>query len=56
MAEELASDPYLMLVDEPVSGTDARDVSVVMNTLRELVNQNRTVIATLYQVHKMRLT
>lgn len=50
LAEELAEDPYLLLIDEPVRSLSARETAVVMACLRELVNQDRTVIATIYEV------
>lgn len=50
VCEELTSDPYLLLIDEPISGLSTRESSLLMGAMRELVNQDRTVIATVYQV------
>jgi ABC-type branched-subunit amino acid transport system ATPase component len=50
LAEELTEDPYLLLIDEPVRSLSARETAVVMGCLRELVNQDRTVIASIYEV------
>ena len=50
VCEELTSDPFLLLIDEPISGLSNRESSLLMGAMRELVNQDRTVIATVYQV------
>ena len=51
IAEELVHGPSLILLDEPITGLEAKDASIIMtDTLRELVNQERTVIASFHQV------
>ena len=50
IAEELVHGPNLVLIDEPITGLDVKDAAVIMTgTLRELVNQERTVICTMHQ-------
>ena len=50
IAEEIVIGPMLVLLDEPITGLDARESSIIITqTLRELVNQDRTVICTLHQ-------
>ncbi len=42
--------PNLIFIDEPITGLGVKDTSVIMTgTLRELVNQDRTVICTMHQ-------
>jgi ABC-type multidrug transport system ATPase subunit len=50
IAEELVHGPYLLLIDEPTTDLDIRDEAVLMSTFRELVNQDRTVVATMHNV------
>jgi ABC-type multidrug transport system ATPase subunit len=52
IAEEIVHGPMLLLVDEPVTGLAPKDAAMVMNVFREMVNQDRTVIVTLHQVHQ----
>eukprot|EP00602_Paraphysomonas_sp_CaronLab_P005049 CAMPEP_0185030590 /NCGR_PEP_ID=MMETSP1103-20130426/17564_1 /TAXON_ID=36769 /ORGANISM="Paraphysomonas bandaiensis, Strain Caron Lab Isolate" /LENGTH=1294 /DNA_ID=CAMNT_0027565783 /DNA_START=13 /DNA_END=3894 /DNA_ORIENTATION=- len=50
IAEEIVHGPELVLIDEPISNLNVKDASIIMTgTLRELVNQERTVIATMHQ-------
>lgn len=50
IAEEIVVGPFLVLLDEPITGVDARDASIIITqTLREMVNQDRTVVCTLHQ-------
>ena len=50
IAEEMVTGPNLLLIDEPVRGfIDKVDASSLMMTLREMVNQDRTVIAAMHQ-------
>jgi ABC-type multidrug transport system ATPase subunit len=50
IAEELVVGPMLVLIDEPVTGLDARESSIILTqTLREVVNQDRTVVCTMHQ-------
>ena len=52
MAEELVHGPQMILLDEPLTDLDDKDISIILSgVLRELVNQDRTVIATLHQVN-----
>jgi ABC-type multidrug transport system ATPase subunit len=47
IAEELVHGPGLLLIDEPTTSQDLRDESIMLQTFRELVNQDRTVIASI---------
>lgn len=49
IAEEIVHGPSLLLIDEPLTNLDTLDESVLLRTFRELVNQDRTVVATMYQ-------
>ena len=50
IAEEIVVGPMLVLLDEPITGLDARESSIIITqTLREMVNQDRTVVCTLHQ-------
>ena len=50
IAEEIVHGPTLILVDEPITDLEPKDISIIMSgTLRELVNQDRTVVATMHQ-------
>ncbi len=52
MAEELVHGPQMVLLDEPLTDLNDKDISIILSgVLRELVNQDRTVIATLHQVN-----
>lgn len=54
IAEDIVHGPHLILMDEPITGLDPREASIIMtHAVRELVNQDRTVILTLYQVRKL---
>jgi ABC-type multidrug transport system ATPase subunit len=51
IAEEIVHGPSLILLDEPITGLESKDAAIIMSaTLRELVNQERTVIASFHQV------
>jgi ABC-type phosphate/phosphonate transport system ATPase subunit len=50
IAEEIVVGLPLILVDEPISNLDTADAALIMRSLREMVNQKRTVIVTAYQV------
>lgn len=39
----------LLLVDEPTTGINLIDTAILMSCFREMVNQNRTVIVSMYQ-------
>jgi ABC-type multidrug transport system ATPase subunit len=49
IAEEIVHGPSLLLIDEPLTNLDTLDESVLLRTFRELVNQDRTVVTTMYQ-------
>lgn len=51
IAEEIVFGPTLLLIDEPTTGLSPVDESVMMMTFREMVNQDRTVVATLHEVN-----
>jgi ABC-type branched-subunit amino acid transport system ATPase component len=50
LAECLAGDPLMLLVDEPLWGLADKEVSTAMAVFRELVNQNRTVVGSVCEV------
>lgn len=50
IAEEIVHGPSLLLIDEPTTHLDLLDESVMMMTFREMVNQDKTVVTTSYQV------
>ena len=50
MAEELVYGPSLVLLDEPIIGCTAMETSVVMSAFRELVNKEKTVVTTMFEV------
>ena len=54
MAEELVHAPNLILLDEPISHCGVHDTYIITNAFRELVNKQKTVIATMFEV-KFRL-
>eukprot|EP00605_Chrysophyceae_sp_TOSAG23-4_P002784 GSChrysophyteH1.ASY1.ANO1.3068.1 assembled CDS len=49
IAEELVFGPALLLIDEPSTNLDMLAESVLYRTFREMVNESRTVVATLHQ-------
>jgi ABC-type multidrug transport system ATPase subunit len=50
IAEELVVGPMVVLLDEPITGLDARESSIIITqTLREIVNQDRTVVCTMHE-------
>jgi len=49
IAEEIVHGPPLLLIDEATTGLDTLAESVMMRTFREMVNENRTVVATVHQ-------
>ena len=51
IAEDIVHGPHLILIDEPITSLDPRESSIIMTSaIRELVNQDRTVVVTLHQV------
>lgn len=49
IAVELAASPSLIFLDEPTSGLDAGAALLVVNALRKMADQGRTVVATIHQ-------
>jgi ABC-type multidrug transport system ATPase subunit len=49
IAEEIVCGPTLLLIDEPTTNLDPLAESVLLRTFREMVNESRTVVATLHQ-------
>lgn len=49
IAEELVTGPNFMLLDEPVTNLNAKESALIMNAFRELVNQEKTVVATMHE-------
>eukprot|EP01039_Chlorochromonas_danica_P008620 gene8620-9499_t len=49
IAEEMVSGPKLLLMDEPLTGVSMSEVSILVSTFREMVNQDRTVVASVHQ-------
>lgn len=49
LAMELLTEPSLLFLDEPTSGLSSEDTLVVMNLLRHLANNGKTIILTIHQ-------
>lgn len=49
IAEEIVHGPSLLFIDEPCSSLSLLDESVLMMTFREMVNQDKTVVASVHQ-------
>ncbi|GAB0492016.1 hypothetical protein MMPV_003275 [Pyropia vietnamensis] len=49
IANELLTDPSTLLLDEPTSGLDSATALTVVQLLRSLANEGRTIITTLHQ-------
>ena len=47
IAEESVHNPKLLLLDQPTSDVGEEEGSLIVNTLREMVNNDRTVVASL---------
>lgn len=56
IAEEVVHGPKLILIDEPTTGISLHEISILLLTLREMANQERTVITTLHQPPASALT
>ena len=50
IAEEIVHGPSLLLIDEPTTDLDIKDISTMLMTFREMVNQDKTVIAAVHKV------
>lgn len=46
---ELITDPSLVFLDEPTTGLDSYTAFGVMETLKELAAQGRTIVQTIHQ-------
>jgi energy-coupling factor transporter ATP-binding protein EcfA2 len=49
LAIELVTDPVLLFLDEPTSGLSSQDTVEVIEVLRRLADQGRTIILTIHQ-------
>jgi ABC-type multidrug transport system ATPase subunit len=49
IAVEMISSPSLIMLDEPTSGLDSTAATALIDTLRELADQGKTVIAVIHQ-------
>jgi ABC transport system ATP-binding/permease protein len=49
IAMELLTDPPVLFLDEPTSGLSSEDALVVMQGLRELAREGRTILLTIHQ-------
>jgi ABC-type multidrug transport system ATPase subunit len=48
IAEEIVAGPTLLMIDEPTTNLGLHDESVMMQCFREMVNQDRTVVASMH--------
>ncbi|RYG69055.1 hypothetical protein EON64_03670 [archaeon] len=51
IAEEMVHGPKLLLMDEPLTNISLVESSILTMCFREMVNQDRTVVATVHQPH-----
>lgn len=49
IAEEIVNGPSIVLIDEALTGLDSYDTTTLLSVFRELVNEDRTVVASLHQ-------
>ncbi len=49
LAMEMLTDPSLLFLDEPTSGLSSQDTLIVMDVLRKLADQGKTIILTIHQ-------
>jgi ABC-type multidrug transport system ATPase subunit len=49
LAMELLTDPIVLFLDEPTSGLSSTDALVVMDRLRKLADQGKTILVTIHQ-------
>lgn len=49
VAMELLNDPAVLFLDEPTSGLSSEDALAVMQSLRELAREGRTILLTIHQ-------
>lgn len=50
IGEEIVHGPSLLLIDEPSTDLDVKDVSTLLMTFREMVNQDKTVVCAMHKV------
>ena len=48
IAEEIVHGPSLLLIDEPTTNVEIKDISTMLTAFREMVNDEKTVIATMH--------
>jgi ABC-type multidrug transport system ATPase subunit len=46
---ELMSDPQVLVLDEPTSGMDSLTSFIIVNELKVLANQGKTIFLTIHQ-------
>jgi ABC-type multidrug transport system ATPase subunit/pSer/pThr/pTyr-binding forkhead associated (FHA) protein len=49
LAQELITDPTILLLDEPTSGLSSQDAAEVVDALRRFADQGRTALVTIHQ-------
>ena len=49
IASELVSDPSVLLLDEPTTGLDSSIAYTIMNALKDIAQDNRTIVFTIHQ-------
>lgn len=49
IAVELVANPFIIIMDEPTPGLDARAVPIVIKTVRSTVDTGRTVVCTIHR-------
>jgi len=49
IAEEIVNGPSIVLIDEALTGLDSYDTTTLLSVFREIVNEDRTVVASLHQ-------
>jgi ABC-type multidrug transport system ATPase subunit len=49
IAFELISDPQVVILDEPTSGIDSLTSYIIINELKTLAKEGRTIILTIHQ-------
>ncbi|KAM4118795.1 hypothetical protein ACJW30_03G009000 [Castanea mollissima] len=49
IAVELVSNPYIIFMDEPTTGLDARAAAIVMRAVKNVADTGRTIVCTIHQ-------